>query len=47
VISDRNECQKSNAGCEHICENTVGSFECNCLKGYKLKADKYGCEGIN
>ena len=45
VISDFNECSLNNAGCEHVCNNTAGSFNCDCRAGFKLKADKMGCEG--
>ena len=43
--TDFNECNLNNAGCEHICANNEGSFNCECRKGFKLKDDKYGCEG--
>ena len=46
-LADFNECNLNNAGCEHICNNTGGSFNCECRKGFKLKADKRGCEGKN
>ena len=45
IVSDFNECNLNNAGCEHICNNTKGSYHCDCRKGYKLKADGYGCTG--
>ena len=45
VISDFNECSLNNAGCEHVCNNTDGSFNCDCRAGFKLKPDKMGCEG--
>ena len=44
-VSDKNECNLANAGCEHVCNNTEGSFNCDCRAGFKLKADKMGCEG--
>ena len=44
-LSDFNECQLNNAGCEHICANSEGSYNCDCRKGFKLKDDKFGCEG--
>ena len=43
--TDFNECSLNNAGCEHICSNNEGSFNCDCRAGFKLKADKMGCEG--
>lgn len=44
-LLDFNECQLNNAGCEHICANNEGSYNCDCRKGFKLKDDKFGCEG--
>ena len=44
-ISDINECQNNNGGCQHTCNNTVGSFQCSCLSGYSLNADGLQCDG--
>lgn len=50
-ISDVNECEKaiggliSNGGCQHKCNNTVGSFNCSCNDGFKLAEDLATCEG--
>ena len=44
-LLDFNECQLNNAGCEHICANSEGSYNCDCRKGFKLRDDKFGCEG--
>ena len=44
-LKDFNECNLNNAGCEHVCNNTGGSFNCDCRSGFQLKADKRGCEG--
>ena len=46
-VADVNECGLNNAGCEHVCNNTAGSFNCDCRAGFKLKTDKRGCEGMN
>lgn len=43
--ADINECLVNNAGCDHFCRNTVGSFECGCRKGYKLLTDERTCQG--
>ena len=32
-ILDIDECQTSNGGCEQVCTNTVGLFECSCNPG--------------
>ena len=44
-FSDFNECSLNNAGCEHVCNNTGGSFNCDCRAGFTLKPDKRGCAG--
>jgi len=41
---DVDECYSNNGGCEQNCTNTVGSFYCNCTRGYSLKNDT-NCEG--
>ena len=38
-----NECSTNNGGCDHICTNTDGSFECSCNTGYSLTADGLTC----
>ena len=35
VLSDINECDTVLGACSQICENTVGSFECSCINGFK------------
>jgi hypothetical protein len=44
-ILDYNECGLNNAGCEQVCKNTVGSYNCDCRKGFELHANKNGCKG--
>ena len=44
-LSDIDECSsKDKGGCEQICVNTIGSFHCECRKGYELVDHKY-CKG--
>ena len=43
--SDVNECDSSNGGCEQICTNSVGSFECSCDAGFTLDSDNRNCTG--
>ncbi|KAK6748609.1 hypothetical protein RB195_001309 [Necator americanus] len=43
-IADLNECQTDNAGCEHICQNRLGSYICLCQPGYVLAADGHNCK---
>ena len=42
---DIDECQTSNGGCEQVCTNTVGSFECLCNPGYSLASAGFQCIG--
>ncbi|XP_048581975.1 uncharacterized protein LOC116616154 [Nematostella vectensis] len=41
-----NECNSNNGGCDHLCNDTVGSFNCSCYQGYQL-AGKTRCQDIN
>ena len=41
---DINECDKNNGGCEQICNNTDGSFECSCIFGY-IDSNRRNCSG--
>lgn len=41
------ECLNNNGGCEHICHNTLGSYECACHHGYELHSNGKKCEGRN
>ena len=46
-VSDKDECAVNNGGCQHICKNTVGSYECACHNGFTLHENKHDCkEGI-
>lgn len=42
---DVDECALRNGGCDHICKNKQGSFECRCKVGYKLTSDRKTCIG--
>ena len=44
-LSDINECENNNGGCDHNCSNLIGSFECSCREGYELDEDKLTCNG--
>ncbi|XP_016422177.1 growth arrest-specific protein 6-like [Sinocyclocheilus rhinocerous] len=33
---DVDECSRANGGCEHHCNNTMGSYRCSCRHGYTL-----------
>ena len=43
--SDINECVTDSGGCQQICTNTNGSFECSCNQGYSLSSDRTTCIG--
>lgn len=40
---DKNECSQKNAGCQHHCQNTLGSYKCSCRNGYTLNDDGHNC----
>lgn len=42
-VADVDECANLNGGCEQICNNTLGSFECACQDGYDLTEDGMTC----
>ena len=42
---DIDECNIHNGGCNHICQNVPGSFECSCYIGYSLDTDGQTCIG--
>ena len=44
-LLDINECNTTNGGCEHICTNTIGSFNCSCDTGYQLDENGLNCSG--
>lgn len=44
---DINECEEDNGNCEFKCENTEGSYRCECPEGMTLGEDKYTCKDIN
>ena len=43
---DIDECSDNNGGCNQVCNNTAGSFECLCHKGYCLLHDNRTCQGF-
>ena len=46
IITDVDECQTSNGGCNQTCTNMFGSFECSCDLGYSLALDGLDCDGM-
>ena len=46
VISDFDECGENTDGCQHICTNYDGGYNCSCYLGYSLDANLRDCSGI-
>ena len=44
--TDVDECSTSNGGCDQVCTNTVGSFNCSCNDGFSLNMDGATCDGL-
>lgn len=40
---DKDECATNNGGCQHLCSNTVGSYQCSCNNGFILHENKHDC----
>ena len=45
ILSDADECDTINGGCEQTCTNAIGSFVCSCGVGYLLGANGFNCTG--
>ena len=45
-LTDINECDTDNGGCEHNCTNTPGSYQCQCWEGYEMNNNEKNCTGI-
>ncbi|CAJ0566031.1 unnamed protein product, partial [Mesorhabditis spiculigera] len=43
-FADLDECQHQNAGCEHVCENRIGTYKCSCNPGFVLSDDGHNCK---
>ena len=44
--TDIDECDTNTSTCEQLCSNTIGSFVCSCLDGYRLNiTDNSTCDG--
>ena len=43
---DIDECEESSLNnCDQLCNNTEGSYRCDCSSGFQLAADHASCEG--
>lgn len=41
--TDVDECQDNNGGCQQICVNALGSYECQCHSGFFLSDNQHTC----
>ena len=46
LSTDIDECSTSNGGCDQVCTNTVGSFNCSCNSGFSPNTDGIACDGL-
>jgi len=44
-ISDVDECETREHGCEQTCNNLPGSYNCSCVTGFMLNNDNRTCSG--
>ena len=47
LYTDIDECIEGTSGCDQICNNTVGSYNCRCMTGYQLSSDDHDCDDVN
>ena len=46
TMVDNDECADGTHNCDHICINSHGSYNCKCVKGYRLNVtDARTCDG--
>lgn len=43
LLTDVDECQDNNGGCQQICVNAMGSYECQCHSGFFLSDNQHTC----
>jgi len=44
ATQDINECERYH-GCQHVCNNTEGSYVCSCPDGFQINYDQRTCRG--
>ena len=44
--ADIDECSENTDGCSQMCNNTEGSFTCECIEGYLLDINGTTCNGM-
>lgn len=42
-LIDVDECSEGNGGCQQICVNMMGSYECRCREGFLLSDNQHTC----
>lgn len=42
-MTDINECSVSNGGCEYTCQDTIGSYRCQCPSGMTMDENGRTC----
>ena len=42
---DIDECLEGQDRCVQLCQNTIGSYRCNCRSGYIIDVDGTSCDG--
>ncbi|KAI8479210.1 hypothetical protein Bbelb_430440 [Branchiostoma belcheri] len=47
LCNDVDECSAAVAGCDQVCANTIGSFQCSCVGGFNLNTNGLSCDDIN
>ncbi|XP_053380098.1 uncharacterized protein LOC128548733 [Mercenaria mercenaria] len=47
VLEDEDECLTEGSYCQHVCNNTIGSYVCSCFTGYMLEEDGISCSDSN
>ncbi|KAK3104006.1 hypothetical protein FSP39_023628 [Pinctada imbricata] len=45
LTTNIDECSEQLSGCEHGCNNSVGSFVCSCAQGFQLDSNNRTCVG--
>jgi len=43
-FTDKDECASDNGGCQHICKNSIGSYQCSCHNGFTLHDNGHDCK---
>ncbi|XP_068703322.1 signal peptide, CUB and EGF-like domain-containing protein 3 [Montipora foliosa] len=44
---DVDECKTNNGNCDHLCENSPGSYQCKCHQGFAINSNNHTCDDVN